>query len=293
MDYNLTTATCSSTPASYDDFLVTIPLGILILQCISYAMSLAARPVIQKMCGYRGNESQLYRFNVSYMSFLFAEVKQIVKEERDLLERGASVAKTIKMTIIWLIFNGGLAVGVFFTPIVTAASAYASIIKQTSQGDRSTNTTNSSIQVLWHTNHGDCSSLEPSLYHQTNSGMVLNVWMVGLFGVFSTTVIFASILVGHKVKKSTMFPPHLHDLLLVSTVTGCKGAAPLFGTKSALFVENIDGRPFITVDQKIVVAVDREQARTLCGFMTSIVDGNWSDQLISEKLLATYKAGGV
>ncbi|KAI8579451.1 hypothetical protein K450DRAFT_242225 [Umbelopsis ramanniana AG] len=255
-------------------------------------MSTAARPAVQKMCNYRGNESQLYRFNVSYINFLFAEVKQFVKDWRDLLERGGSVAEFMKMTIIWLLYNGTLAVGVFFTPIVTAASAYASVIKQTSQDDSVTNTTNSNIQILWHTNHGECISSDSSLYHQATSGMVLNIWMVGVFGVLTTVLIFASILVGHKVKKSSMFPPQLHDLLLVSPVTGYRDAAPRFGTKSALFVENIDGGPFITVDQKIVVAVDRDQARTLCDFMTCIADSNWSDQLISEKLLAIYKAGG-
>ena len=292
MDNNVTISTCTSTPVSYGGFIVTIPLGILILQYISYAISLAARPVIQKMCNYRGNESQLYRFNISYMNFLFAEVKQLVKDRRDLLERGASVAEVIKMTLGWLIYNGVLGLSIFFTPIVIAASAYASIIEPLGQSDSITNTTNSSIQVLWQTNHGECVSTEPLLYHQANSGIVLNIWMVSVFTMLATALFVASVLVGQRVKQNTMFPLQLHDLLLVSPVTGHRDAAPPFGPKSALLVENIDGRPFITVDQKIVVAVDREQARTLCDFMTSVADDNWSDQLISEKLLVAYKLGG-
>lgn len=292
MDNNVTISTCNSTPISYGGFIVTIPLGILILQYISYALSLAARSVIQKMCNYRGNESQLYRFNVSYMNFLFAEVKQLVKDRRDLLERDASVAEVIKIILGWLIYNGVLGLGIFFTPIVIAASSYASIIEPLSHSNSITNTTNSNIQVLWQTNHGECFSTETLLYHQANSGMVLNIWMVSVFGMLATVLFVASVLAGQRVKQNTMFPPQLHDLLLVSPVTGHRDAAPLFGPKSTLLVENIDGRPFITVDQKIVVAVDREQARTLCDFMTSVADDNWSDQLISEKLLVAYKLGG-
>jgi hypothetical protein len=231
MGYILTTATCNPTPASNGNFLVIIPLGILILQYISYPMSLAARPVVQRMCDYRGNESQLYRFNVSYMNFLFAEVKQIFKDRRDLPERGASVVEVKNVMVRGLIYNGVLAVGIFFTPIVAAASAYASIIKQDNQNDNITNTTNCNIQVLWHTSHGECVRSEPSLYHQANSGMVLNIWMVGVFGVLTTALISASALVAHRVKKkSTMFPPQLHDLLLVSPVIGYRNAAPRCGT---------------------------------------------------------------
>jgi hypothetical protein len=226
------------------------------------------------------------------MNFLFAEVKQLVKDRRDLIERGASIAEVIKMLLGWLIYNGVLGLGIFFTPIVIAVSSYASIIEPLGQSDSITNTTNSNIQVLWQTNQGECVSIESLIYHQANSGMVLNIWMVSVFGMLATVQIITSVLVGQRVKQNTTFPPQLHDLLLVSPVTGHRDAAPLFGQKSALLVENIDGRPFITVDQKIVVAVDREQARTLCDFMTSVADDNWSDQLISEKLLVAYKLGG-
>ncbi|KAH8548181.1 hypothetical protein BGW37DRAFT_507736 [Umbelopsis sp. PMI_123] len=297
MDYNITTTTCNYTTAAYGGFLASIPIGILILQYITFAMNLAVRPVIQKMCYYRRNDSQLYRFNVSYLSFLFVEFKQLFKDMSDLLERsyldtGAIITKGLKIFVIWILYNGILAISVFFTPIVTAASAYASIINQVNGYDSNTNTTSTYVQVLWHSSHGDCVSTESSLYYQTKSGIVMNIWMVAIFGGFFSLLIIASFLFEHRANNNRMFPLQLHDLLLVSPVTGHRDAAPRYGTKSPLLVKNIDGKPFITVDQRTVVAVDRDQARTLYSIMAAIEDDQWPDERLSEFLLQAYEKMG-